>query len=79
MADEAMYEMCRGVSVDGPASAFVCSLRRALGVPYGWNRKVGTVTVLVDLALCWCGACTFYGEVSIRLSNDDRTRRLTMS
>ena len=52
MADGAMYEVNEGVSVDGPASAFVCSLRQTLGVSYGWDRKVGTVTVLVEPVLC---------------------------
>ena len=52
MAGGAMYETKGGTSVDGPASAFVCPFRRAPGVPYGWNRKVGTVTVLVEPLLC---------------------------
>jgi len=78
MAGGAIYELSGGISVDGPASAFVCSFRRALGASYGRNRKVGTVTFLVKPVLCLCGACTFYGEVLIRLSKDDRARRLTM-
>ena len=52
MAGGAMYETKGGTSVDGPASAFVCPFRRAPGVPYGWNRKVGTVAVLVEPLLC---------------------------
>jgi len=51
MVDGAMYEMSGGFSVDGPASAFVCPLRRAPGVPYGWNRGVGPV-VQVGPLLC---------------------------
>jgi len=52
MDDDAMYETNGGVSVEGPASAFVCSFRRALDASYGWNRKVGTVTFLVQPVLC---------------------------
>ena len=48
MVGGAMYETSGGISVDGPASAFVCSLRRALGVPYGWNRGVRAVAVQVE-------------------------------
>ena len=51
MAGGAMYETSGGTSVDGPASVLVCSFRRALSVSYGWNSKVGTVTVQVELVL----------------------------
>ena len=71
IADDAMYETNGGIRVDGPASAFVCSFRRALDVSYGWNRKVGTVMFLVEPVLRWCSACKFYGEVLIGLSKDD--------
>jgi len=52
MTDGAMYEISGGASIDDPASAFVCSLRQALDASYGWNRKVGTVTFLVESVLC---------------------------
>jgi len=48
MAGGAMYETSGGVSVDGPASAFVCSFRRALGISYGWNRNFGAVEPVLD-------------------------------
>ena len=51
MTDGAMYEVSGGARVDGPASAFVCSFKRALGASYGWNRKVGTVMFLVEPVL----------------------------
>ena len=71
MGGGAMYEMSGGARVDGPASAFVCSFKRALGASYGRNRKVGTVMFLVEPVLRWCSACKFYGEVLIGLSKDD--------
>ena len=79
MAGWAMYGTNGGIRVDGPASAFVCSFRGALGVLYGWRCHVGTIIFLVVLVPCWCGACTFYGEVLIGLSRDDRARRLAIS
>jgi len=48
MAGVAMYETNGGASVDGPASAFVCLFRRALGISYGWNRKVGALEPVLD-------------------------------
>ena len=51
MVDGSMHETNGGVRVDGPASASVCSLRQTPGVPYGWNRKVGTVAVQVEPVL----------------------------
>ena len=51
MADGPMHETSGGVSVDGPASTSVCSLRQTPGVSYGWNRKVGTVAVQVEPVL----------------------------
>ena len=51
MAGGAMCETNGGASVDGLASASVCPFRRAPGVSYGWNRKVGTVAVQVEPVL----------------------------
>jgi len=51
MVGGSMHETSGGVSVDGPASASVSSFRQTPSVPYGWNRKVGTVAVHVEPVL----------------------------
>lgn len=39
------------IGVHGPAFAFLCSSGRTRGVPYGWNRPIGIIPVLVGPVL----------------------------
>ena len=52
------YGVGGSARVDGPASAFLCSSRRARDVPYGWNLLTDNSSVLVGRALCGWNACT---------------------
>ena len=68
-----------GIRVDGPATIFMCSLRRARDLPYGWNLPIDLGPVLAGPVPGLWEVYTFScGKTSTGIHEDKRTPVLTI-